>query len=56
MQRRVLLLFVLFLVLAAFYATLTRQSMSDIASRQRAQTEAINQLEESALSESETSH
>jgi hypothetical protein len=56
MQLRALLLFVLFLVLAAFYATMTRQSMSDFTDKQRAQTEAINQLDERALSESENSN
>lgn len=49
MQTRVYLLFILFVVLAAFYASVTRESAPVIASKQQAQTEMFNQLDEAAL-------
>lgn len=49
MQRRMILLFVLFVVLAALYATVTRQNMPGIQARQKAQTETLNHLDEVAL-------
>lgn len=45
MQRRVILLFILFLVTAWFYSAVIRQNMPDIAAKQRAQTEKLNNLE-----------
>lgn len=51
MQRRVYLMFVLFLVLAAFYASVMRGNAPVIQSEQKAQTELFNQLDEQALSQ-----
>ena len=50
MQRRVYLLFVLFIVVAGFYASVTRDNVPSIQSEQKAQTEMFNQLDERALS------
>ena len=55
MQTRILLLFILFLALAVFFATMSRQNVSDIASKQQAQVETMNQLDEIAFSKSENS-
>lgn len=51
MQRRVVLMFVLFVVLAGFYASVTYDSVPTIQSQQKAQTEMFNQLDEQALSQ-----
>jgi hypothetical protein len=42
-------LFVLFVVLAGFYASVTQQSVPIIQSEQEAQTEMFNQLDEPVL-------
>ena len=44
MQRRGILLFILFLVVAWFYTVVVSQSMPDIKAKQRAQTEMLNNL------------
>lgn len=49
MQRRTFLLFVLLVVLALLYSSIAQRSMSGIAARQRAQTEALEQLDERVL-------
>ncbi len=49
MQRRVFLLFTLFVVLAAFYASVTREGVPVITARQQAQTERFNHLDETVL-------
>jgi len=49
MQRRVLLLFVLFVVMAGFYTSVTSESVPTITTEQKAQTELFNQLDEHAL-------
>jgi hypothetical protein len=46
MQRRVILLFILFVVLAGFYASVTRTSMPALTGKQKAQTEQFNQIEQ----------
>jgi len=51
MQRRTFLLLVLLLVLSAFYVSVTRQGVPEIASRQKEQTEQFNQLDENALAQ-----
>jgi hypothetical protein len=48
MQRRVYLLFILFVVLAAFYASLARE-VPEITAKQQAQTEQFNHLDETVL-------
>jgi hypothetical protein len=48
-QRRVFLLFILFIVLAVFYASITRQSLPAISTEQKAQTDMLNQLDEQVL-------
>lgn len=50
-QRRLILLFVLFLVLTLFYRVVIRQNMAGIEALQKAQTEALNNLDERALSQ-----
>ena len=45
MQRRVFLLFLLFLVLAAFYAKVTGECVPIISKEQQAQTEMLNQID-----------
>jgi FlaG/FlaF family flagellin (archaellin) len=55
MQRRVLLMFALFVVLAGFYASVTRENVSMIQSEQKVQTEMFNQLDEQALSQAKNS-
>jgi hypothetical protein len=47
-QRRVFLLFMLFVVLAGFYASVTSESMPRIESEQKAQTDQFNHLDELA--------
>jgi len=54
MQRRVFLLFLLFVVLAAFYANLARQNVPAITAKQQAQTEMFNQMDERVLSQAES--
>jgi len=49
MQRRGYLLFILFVALAAFYASVTRENVSMITAKQQSQTERFNQLDESVL-------
>jgi hypothetical protein len=49
MQRRAFLLFVLLAVLALFYSSIAQRSMPGIAARQKAQTEAFDQLDEQVL-------
>ena len=49
MQRRTLLLFLLFLVLAAFYAAVTQENVPRITGAQQEQTESLNQLDERVL-------
>lgn len=51
MQRRVLLMFVLFVVVAGFYTSVTHNSVPTIQLEQKAQTEMFNQLDERALSQ-----
>lgn len=53
MQPRVYLLFILFVVLAAFYASVTRESVPEMAAKQHAQTEMFNQLDEIAVKQGE---
>lgn len=50
MPRRVFLLFILFLAVAGFYASVTRESVPRIASRQQVQTEQFNQIDSVAIS------
>ena len=54
MQRRVILLFVLFLFTAVFYSTVIRQNLPDIKAKQRAQTEMLNSLDEQVLSQAQS--
>lgn len=54
MQRRVFLFFVLFVVLAAFYAKVTSESLPFITQEQRSQTEMLNQIDEVAPGQAET--
>jgi len=49
MQRRGFLLFILFVVLAAFYASVSREGVPVITAKQKSQTERFNQLDESVL-------
>jgi len=49
MQRRALLLFLLFLALATFYAVVTRESVPRITRAQKNQTEYLNRLDEQVL-------
>lgn len=51
MQRRVVLMFILFVVLAGYYASVTYDNVPTIQSQQKAQTEMFNQLDEQALSQ-----
>ena len=53
MQRRVFLLFILFVVLAGFYASVTRTSVPVLTGKQRAQTEQFNQIDQVAVSAKE---
>ena len=54
MQTRVILLFVLVLVLALFYNTVTRQNMPNIEAKQKVQTEMLNNLDERVLSHTQS--
>lgn len=54
MQQRVILLFVLFVVLAAFYASVSRQSVPVITQKQRAQTELFDEMDANALNRTDT--
>ncbi len=45
MQRRAVLLFILFLVTAWYYSVVVRQAVPTIAAKQSAQTEMLNDLE-----------
>jgi len=49
MSRRMILLFVLFLVVALFYSVVIQQVMPNIKAKQKAQTEMMNNLDEQAL-------
>jgi len=49
MYRRVILLFVLFLVMSLFYNFVIRQNMPNIQAKQAAQSEILNNLDEQAL-------
>ena len=49
MPRRMILLFVLFLVVALFYSVVIQQVVPNIAAEQKAQTEKLNNLDEEAL-------
>ena len=51
MHTRVILMFVLFLVVTLFYSTVTRQNMSGIGAKQKAQTEMMNNLDERVFSQ-----
>ena len=51
MQRRMILLFVLFLVVTLFYSTVIRQNLPDIKAEQKAQTEMLNSLDERVFSQ-----
>lgn len=51
MQRRLILLFVLFLVMALFYRAVIRQNMPEIKAKQAAQTQMLNNLDERVLSQ-----
>ncbi len=51
MRKRVILLFVLFLVLTLFYSAGIRQSMPNMNAKQKAQTEMLNNLDERALAQ-----
>jgi len=53
-QTRVVLLFVLFLAMTLFYSTMTRQNMPNIAAKQKVQTEMMNNLDERALSQTQS--
>ena len=46
MQTRVILLFALFVVMAVFYASVTKDGASTIATKLQVQTEMFNQLNE----------
>ena len=54
MQIRVILLFVLLLVVTLFYSTVTRQNMPNIGAKQKAQTEIMNNLDERALTRTQS--
>lgn len=54
MQQRVILLFLLFVVLAAFYASLSSDAVPVLTQRQRAQTELFNQLDHNTLEREES--
>jgi hypothetical protein len=47
-------LFILFVVLAVFYASITRQNVPAISAKQKAQTDMLNQLDEQVLGEEES--
>jgi len=49
MKMRVYLLFILLLVVVVFYASVVRENVPVITSKQQAQTERLNRLDESAL-------
>jgi preprotein translocase subunit SecG len=49
MHRRTVLLFILFLALAAFYAMVMRESSQLLSNRQKQLTETLNQLDEQVL-------
>ncbi|MDT8319754.1 MAG: hypothetical protein RQ826_04435 [Xanthomonadales bacterium] len=49
MHRRAFLLFVLFVVLAAFYGSLTRERVPVIAQEQQNQTRQLNNLDQQVL-------
>ena len=48
MSRRMILLFVLFLVVALFYSVVGQQAGTNYAAKQRAQIEKLNNLDEQA--------
>ncbi len=54
MQTRVILLFVLFLVVALFYDSVTRQNMPNIEAKQKVQTEMMNNLDERVLARTQS--
>jgi len=54
MQRRVFLLVVLFVVLAAFYAKVSSEGVPVITMQQQSQTEMFNQIDEIAMEQAET--
>lgn len=54
MQRRAILLFVLLVVLAVLYATVTRDNIPAITAEQEAQTKALEQLDEEVLGKVES--
>ena len=49
MQRRAILLFILFAVLAVFYASVSGRSVPEIMAEQKAQTEMFEQLDQRVL-------
>jgi hypothetical protein len=54
MQTRVILLCVLFLIVALFYNTVTRQNMPNIEAKQKVQTEMMNTLDERVLARTQS--
>lgn len=54
MQTRLILLFILFLVTSLFYGTVVRQSMPNIETKQKAQFELLNTMDERANSKPQT--
>jgi hypothetical protein len=53
MKRRTVLLFLLFLALAAFYASVTSENVPHIMSEQKNQAETLNRLDEQVLGSAE---
>ena len=49
MQRRAILLFILFVVLAVLYASVTREKLPAFTKEQQKQTETFNRLDEQVL-------
>lgn len=49
MQRRAFLLFTLFVVLAVFYASVTRERLPTISTEQESQTRQLERLDEEVL-------
>ena len=54
MQQRVILLFLLFVVMAAFYASVSSETVTSVAQRHRAQAEMFNRMDESVLGREES--
>jgi len=52
MQRRAILLFILFAVLAALYASVSGRSASQVMATQKAQAEMLEKLDEHVLEQS----